>query len=291
MQEFDFCLITPSYAPDYHRCQLLAWSIDAFAPKTAKHYIIVPKRDLHLFNQIKYRNTRIITVESILPWRQLPLIKNCWFSFKHPVIRGWIIQQLIKLAAAEFITSNVFVFVDSDIAFIRPFDWNYFIRDGEVRLYRIPGNLCPQAPIGEKWNYNARRLLNLPSGTTPVTGYISQIMTWRSDNLKQLYKHIETVSGRGWLETVCSYWNLSEYVIYGVFVEEVLKASGHYYDSECICHEYWFNKQMSDVQLQDFFSSIPEHNIAVMISAKAGISVQKYENLVKNFHQSLENPP
>ncbi|BDA66169.1 hypothetical protein CAL7716_003350 [Calothrix sp. PCC 7716] len=106
MQELDFCLITPSYAPDYHRCQLLAWSIEAFAPEKAKHYIIVPKRDLPLFRQIKYRNTQIITLESILPtWVQLPFINNCWFNIKHLLVRGWIIQQLIKLAAAEFLSS------------------------------------------------------------------------------------------------------------------------------------------------------------------------------------------
>ncbi|GJD20056.1 hypothetical protein RIVM261_050120 [Rivularia sp. IAM M-261] len=286
MQELDFCLITPSYAPDYHRCQLLAWSIEAFAPEKAKHYIIVPKRDLPLFRQIKYRNTRIITLESILPtWVQLPFINNCWFNIKHLLVRGWIIQQLIKLAAAEFLSEQVFVFVDSDVAFIRPFDWNFFIRDSLVRLYRIPGNLSPQAPIGEKWNYNARRLLNLPSGDIPVTGYISQIMTWRSDNLKQLYKYIEKVSGRKWIETVCSNWNLSEYVLYGVFVEEVLKVSGHYFDSECICHEYWFNQQMSDMDLENFFQRTPKEHIAVMISAKSGIEVQQYENFVKKFQK------
>lgn len=285
MQLHDFCIVTPSYALDYHRCQLLAWSIEAFAPEETKHYIIVPNRDLRLFRQIKYRNTEIITVESILPsWVQLPFIKSCWFNFKHLVVRGWIIQQIIKLAAAEYLTQQVFVFVDSDVAFIRPFDWNFFIRDGRVRLYCIHGELSPQAPIGEKWNYNARRLLNLPGGGIPVTGYISQVMTWRSDNLKLLYKHIETVSGRRWVDTVCSNWDLSEYVIYGIFVEEVLKASGHYFDSECICHEYWFDEQMSDVELQEFFQRTPREYIAVMISAKSGMRVQQYENFVKNFH-------
>lgn len=288
MQQLDFCIITPSYAPDFHRCKLLAWSIEAFAPEQVKHYIIVPKRDLSLFSQIKYRNTQLLSVESILPnWiRRLPVLKNWWFSFKHVVVRGWVIQQIIKLAAAEFLSENVFVFVDSDVAFIRPFDWSNFIHDdGRVRLFRIPSNIAPQAPIGDKWNYNARRLLSLPPGNLPVPGYIGQIMTWRHDNLKALYKHIKTVSGRGWIETVCSNWNLSEYVIYGVFVDEVLQASGHYYDSERICHEYWFTQSMSDEELQNFFNRTLPQDIAVMISAKADIPVQRYENLVKNFHK------
>ncbi|MBF2063315.1 MAG: hypothetical protein IGS39_02610 [Calothrix sp. C42_A2020_038] len=288
MQQLSFCLITPSYAPDFERCKLLAWSVEAFAPQGVKHYIIVPKRDFSLFRQIQYRNTEVITVESILPsWIQrLPLLKNWWFSKKHIVVRGWIIQQIIKLAAAEFLQEDVFVFVDSDVAFIRPFDWSQFVRDNQVRLFRIPENIAPQAPAGEKWNYNARCLLNLPPGSLPVPGYIGQIMTWHRDHLKSLYRHIETVSGRGWIETVCSNWNLSEYVLYGVFVEEVLQASGHYYDSERICHEYWFAKPMSDEELQNFFNSILPQDIAIMISAKAEIAVQRYENLVKNFHKN-----
>ena len=123
----------------------------------------------------------------------------------------------------------------------------------------------------------------MPDATPPVPGYIGQIMTWRRDNLLKLYQHIEVVSGRGWIETVCSAWNLSEYVIYGVFVDQILKEPiGHYYDSGRICHEYWFTDEMSDAELEKFFIENLPQDIAVMISAKANISVQKYENLVKS---------
>ncbi len=279
------CIITPSYAPDFERCKLLSWSIEAFAPASIKHYIIVPKRDLPLFQKLQKSNTEIITVESILPiWIQrLPLFKNWWLSFKHIAVRGWIIQQIIKLATAKFLKEDVFIFVDSDVAFIRPFDQENFLKDGNVRLFRIPAQIATQAAIGNKWHQTAHRLLGLPDATPPVPGYIGQIMTWRRDNLLKLYQHIEVVSGRGWIETVCSAWNLSEYVIYGVFVDQILKEPiGHYYDSGRICHEYWFTDEMSDAELEKFFIENLPQDIAVMISAKANISVQKYENLVKS---------
>jgi hypothetical protein len=287
MQQLNFCIVTPSYAPDFERCRLLAWSLEAFAPASVKHYIIVPERDLSLFRQIKQRNNEIITVESILPiWIQrLPLVKGWWLSLKHVLVRGWIIQQIIKLATAEFLNEDIFVFVDSDVAFIRPFDSHNFVNnDDKVRLFRVPAHLAPQAVIGEKWHQTAHSLLGLPKTNPPVPGYIGQIISWRRDNLVKLYNHIETVSGRGWIETVCSNWNLSEYVLYAVFVDNILKEScGHYYDSKRICNEYWLNEEMTDDALWQFFASNLDEDIGVMISAKANIKAQRYENLVKDF--------
>lgn len=285
----NFCIITPSYAPDFERCKLLSWSVEAFAPQSVKHYIIVPKRDLPLFKKLQKANTEIITVESILPtWIQrLPLVKNWWLSFKHIAVRGWIIQQIIKLATAEFLNEDVFIFVDSDVAFIRPFSEQNFVKDDKVRLFRTPAQIAPQTPIGEKWHQTAHSLLGLPDVTPPVPGYIGQIMTWRRDNLRKLYQHIELVSGRGWMETVCGAWNLSEYVIYGIFVDQILKEPiGHYYDAGRICHEYWFTSSMSDEELDKFFAENLREDIGVMISAKANISAQKYEKIVKKFNQN-----
>jgi hypothetical protein len=284
----NFCIITPSYAPDFERCKLLSWSIEAFAPQSVNHYIIVPKRDLPLFQKLQKPNTEIITVESILPFwiQRLPLLKNWWLSFKHIAVRGWIIQQIIKLATAEFLKEDVFIFVDSDVAFIRPFTKQNFIKDDKVRLFRIPAQIAPQTPIGEKWHQTACSLLGLPDVTPPVPGYIGQIMTWRRDHLRKLYQHIELVSGRGWMGTVCGAWNLSEYVVYGIFVDQILKEPiGHYYDAGRICHEYWFSSSMSNEQLDNFFAENLPQDIGVMISAKANISVQKYEKIVKKFNQ------
>ncbi|BAZ41072.1 hypothetical protein NIES4101_70340 [Calothrix sp. NIES-4101] len=291
MQPLDFCIVTPSYAPDFERCRLLAWSLEAFAPASVKHYIIVPQRDLSLFRQIKQRNTEIITVESILPaWIQrLPLLKGWWLSFKHVLVRGWIIQQIIKLSTAEFLREDIFIFADSDVAFIRPFDLNNFVSNSKVRLFRVPAHIATQQRIGEKWHQTAHHLLGLPEINPPLPGYIGQIISWQRDNLLKLYNHIETVARRGWIETVCRHWHLSEYILYGIFVEHILQENcGHYYDSKPICHEYWLTEEMSDEALQDFFASHIPEEIAVMISAKAKIGVQKYENLVKKFHSNFQ---
>jgi hypothetical protein len=102
MKTFDFCIVTPSYAPDFERCRLLCKSIEQFVTPPVDHYVIVERRDLRLFRQLQGSRTEILPVQSILPWwiRRLPGARRWWLSMKTPPIRNWICQQLIKIAAA-----------------------------------------------------------------------------------------------------------------------------------------------------------------------------------------------
>jgi hypothetical protein len=292
MNKLEFGIITPSYALDFERCQLLSWSIQECISPATTHYIIVDARDFKLFRQLKTPNTEIITVESILPWwiQRLPLIKNGWLSLKNAFIRNWLLQQIVKLAVAQYINKDIFVFVDSDVAFIRALNLQSFVREDKARLLRIP-NQYDQEFLGKyprfaKWQKTANRLLGIPELKVPTPGYIGNIITWRRDHLLNLYEHIEIISGRDWISTICSSLHLSEYILYGTFVEQVLQGqSGHYYDSERICHEYWLEKPMSDQELPKFFTEILPGDKAVMISAKAKISPQRYQQIIMNFQK------
>jgi hypothetical protein len=84
------------------------------------------------------------------------------------------------------------------------------------------------------------------------------------------------------LETVAGSWHFLEYILYGIFIDGILKEKGqHYYDSQKICHEYWKDTSMSDAELEKFLAEIPPDNIAMMISAKAGMSVERYSKFVE----------
>lgn len=281
MKKFDFAIITPSYAPDFERCRLLSWSIQKFVSPSVTHYIIVDRRDLSLFRQLKNSKTEILIVESLLPWwiKRVPLVKNGWFSFKTPPLRNWLIQQIVKLAIAQWIDKEVLVFVDSDTAFVRSFNLESFIRGDKVRLFQ-EHSYDAEAHI--KGHQTANELLGITdiNGSTP--GYIGNVISWRRENVFNLYQKIESISNKGWLETLSNSWHLSEYILYGVFVDQFLKGkSGHYYDSQKISHEYWTPQPLSDEELKNFLAEIPPQHVAVMISAKAGIPVERYEPLLK----------
>jgi len=122
MKKLKFGIITPSYSPDFERCRLLSKSIQQFVSPDVTHHIIVERRDLPLFRQLQGLNTEIHIVQSLLPWwiQRIPLFKNGCFSFKTLPIRNWITQQIVKISSAQCVEEDVLVFVDSDVTFVRP---------------------------------------------------------------------------------------------------------------------------------------------------------------------------
>ncbi len=297
MENPTFAFITPSYAPDFQRCKLLCWTIKKFVSPSVKHYIIVDRQDAKLFQALADANTEILVKEEILPaWiKRIPFSakKNVWLNLKgfssgSWIIRGWLIQQIIKLAAAQYTEEDILLFVDSDVAFIDDFDAHELLKaeEDKVRLFRVRDAAEIENKVTLKWKKTAKTLLGLPAKNSYHDNYISQIVTWRRDNLVQLYKTIEEQSGKGWIETVSQAKDLSEYVLYGLFASYILQdRSGHYDDhQQKVCYCYWEEKMMSDQQLSAFFQkAIASHHKSVMISAKSPIalSIPKFQHLVE----------
>lgn len=286
MSKSKFGIVTPSYAPDFERCQTLCWSIDKFVLADVNHYIVVDRQDYHLFSQLEGTRRKIIAKESILPWwiRRLPFLnkKNLWLSYKSLPLRGWLVQQIIKLAAAQYTTEDIIVFVDSDVVFVRPFELSNFIKKEQVRLFKVTNGNVENIKDAANWDNATNHLIGLSNIDHPHN-FVGQIITWRRDNLLKLYQHIADSTGQKWLEALCGSLHLSEYHLYGNFIDCILKdESGHYYDDSHICHQYWESLPMSEKQLEKFFQEIPSSCVSVMISAKAdmSISLNKYQTLL-----------
>ncbi|GBF81471.1 DUF6492 family protein [Aphanothece sacrum] len=283
MKQQKFGVITLSYSPDFERCELLSWSIEKSVNSDYTHYIIVDKKDLTLFNKLKKRNTEIIAVESILPWwiKKIPGLKNGWISFKSLPVRNWIIQQITKIAVSEYLEQDVLVFIDSDVAFVRKFDLNTFIRGDKVRLFK-PVNQRKTTDSFTSWYETASNILGLTPQNYP-DGYIGNLITWKRENVLKMHQRIEQITRRSYIEVLCNQSKLSEYVLYGVFVDYILKEKAeHFYDQTSICQEYWKTDNLEDEELGKFFTGLLPSQVSVMISAKAKISVKRYEKLLKS---------
>ncbi|MCU0566907.1 MAG: DUF6492 family protein [Oculatellaceae cyanobacterium Prado106] len=294
MSDFTFAFITPSYAPDFQRCKLLHWSIKQFVCFPVKHYIVVDQQDLIQFQELADAHTIILTKQQILPsWiQQIPLRtnKNIWLNLKgyqsgHWILRGWLIQQLIKLAAAQYVTEDVLVFIDSDVAFINPFDVNMLVDGDRVRLFRVEHSTNLDDAVSQKWKDTAKRLLKLPSNNNYYDFYINQLITWKRENLIKLYTLLGQGFGKGWLEVIASANHLSEYVLYGIFASYVLgEKSGHYDDHlQKICHCYWGTVPLAEPELQQFIQEAQSSgHRAVMISAKSSIelTIEQFQALL-----------
>jgi len=82
----------------------------------------------------KGRYSELVTVEFVLPWwiMRLPFARRWWLSLKTPPMPNWILQRLVKLSSPCYTSEDVLVFVDSDVAFVRPFDLQGLVREGKV---------------------------------------------------------------------------------------------------------------------------------------------------------------
>src|SRR3954454_13419078 len=153
-------VITPSFAPDFELCADLNRSVLAYGPRSVRHHIIVPPSDLKLFGQLADPQTRISCENDFLPSSFVTIGKfKINLCRPLPPVRGWILQQVIKLAAvAACEEEDVVLVVDSDIEFLRPFTVDTFASNGVVRFYRKPGAIDKQLPRHMIWHRAARLL-------------------------------------------------------------------------------------------------------------------------------------
>jgi hypothetical protein len=190
-------VLTPSYAPDFELCFDLHRSVLAYAPEAVHHHIVVPRRDLGLFGQLRGPRTHVHCEAEFLPRSFLPL-PGAKFSVNlrrpFPPLRGWILQQVLKLAAASMLDADVVVLVDSDIEFIRPFTPATFAQAGVVRFYRKPDEIDERLPRHLTWHRVARQLLGLPPAEPPYPDYVSSLLAWDPAILRELLARVFATS-------------------------------------------------------------------------------------------------
>lgn len=278
-------IVTPSYAPDFERCQVLCESLQRFVSGHAEHVVIVDRQDQALFSRLAGATTRLLIKEEILPgWlRKLPFSRRWWLNLRGLPVRGWILQQIVKLSAAEAIDADIYLFVDSDVAFIRPFQATTVLNDqGQVRLFstpRKPEDLTE--PRHCAWYRQAGKTFGLTGESYQKTDYISQLVTWRRDTLQKLTDRIADRGGRSWQAVLANTLDFSEYILYGVFAEHVMgDASGHFLEDNELCYCSWHHRIENREHLLVFLRDIPERYPAVLIQSNLGISPAEYAQVL-----------
>lgn len=274
-------IVTPSYAPDFERCQALCESLQRFVSGHAEHVVIVDRQDQALFSRLAGATTRLLLKEEILPgWlRKLPFSRKWWLNLRGLPVRGWILQQIVKLSVAEAIAADLYLFVDSDVIFIRPFQAATVMNErGQVRLFsapRKPEDLTE--PRHCAWYRQAGKTFGLSGESYQQSDYISQLVTWRRDTLRQLTARIAEKGGRDWRAVLANTLDFSEYTLYGVFAEHVLgDASGHFLAQNELCYCSWHHRIEKHEDLLAFLRDIPECYPAVLIQSNLGIAPADY---------------
>lgn len=271
-------IITCSYRPDLERCRRLCASVDRFVPAEIQHTLIVPQRDLAAFSDLANARRRVVAAQEVLPgrYRQLPFAEKYWVDQHGWPVRGWVLQQLVKLSVNRVAEAELLLFADSDLQFIRPLQLERIYRDGRLRLHREPGAMNEGRHLG--WHRRAGVLLGEEEGYFG-SDYVGQLITWRRSNLEALQRHIEGQTGRPWHLAVGRSFDISEYILYGSFVEHVLGHgdNGHFYEDVDLCHCCWFEHQAQ--ALLDGSESLKAPVIALLVQSNLALSSEA-ENAV-----------
>jgi hypothetical protein len=267
-------VITPSIAKDYELCAALNRSVLEHSDPSVEHHIIVPRRDVEVFTRLAGRRTLVQCELDFLPrsFVPVPLKKNITINLSRPFppIRGWILQQVVKLAAVAASDADVIVLVDSDIEFLRPFSSATFLQRDVVRFYRKPDQIDGRLPRHVLWHRAARELLGLPAAEPPYPDYVSSLLAWNPAIVRQMLARVAATGGRLWTTMIASQLHFSEWTLYGVFVDQLLGAPAKSFESEDpLCLAYWADTPLTQHGAVDFVAGLRSTDIAAMISAKS----------------------
>ena len=276
----DFAIITPSYPPDLERCALLVESLDRCCPHS-RHYLIVDRRDIGPFRILASSRTELIESEALIePWlRRLPSHHGFWVSFRALPVRGWMMQQIRKIAVANALSCPNLVYCDSDMAFIRPFGLPDLMKGGALGLLDVPY----QDEQVRRWTKDARRLLRLPRKSGETRGHVGQMVCWRRDNVLAMQQRIEATCGISWQQALARLRTVSEYILYGVFVREVIGygASGQKPSQIPLVKTSWDSDMTTPQGINDFFEQFDPRTIAIMAHSKDSIDQVRLRELIE----------
>lgn len=278
-------LVTCSYRPDFSRCARLCASVDQHVGGEHHHTLVVPDRDRPLFRTLESPRRSVVAVQDILPteYYQLPGFKKWWLDNGLWPVRGWMMQQLTKLSADALSDREDILFLDSDVEFIRPFDRTRFSQRGALRLHRKPGE--GDQGVHLKWHHASAHLLGLEPRYFG-NDYVAPLATWRRSSLVALKAHIEAHTGKTWQAAVGRQLTVSEYTLYGVFVEQVLglQDAGHFACAEDLCHCLWFGEDTDRFLSRADFSRPPQ---AVLVQSNIGLEQSSVDDLVRQVRAQL----
>jgi Family of unknown function (DUF6492) len=282
-------LVTISYSRDRDRCALLCRSLERFAP-TAEHWIVVDRADLAAFAPLARGRTTLVALEEVLPiWllrlnvSKIGLRSSLWLQARGRPVRGWLVQQLAKLAVVRELTADVVVHTDSDVVLVRPFEASDLVDErGRVRLYSLPAAIDESLPNHVRWHRTAEKVLTLPRAPLPLPDFITSFVPWKRENAVALLARVEERTGRHWARALAGAWGVSEYILYGRFVTEVLgDAASQFTTPSSLCRDYWAHEPLAPDELEAFLDGVDAGEVAVSITAKAGMDPRDYADALE----------
>ncbi len=284
-------LVTPTYAKDLERFRFQRESIERLGIcDRIRHLAVVDHEDLPLFKDIGFdRNLDILSTRQVLP-RKIEQRRAArgyrrrdpryWLTPKP--LHGWMVQQIIKLAAVEAVDTEGIVSLDCDTFFVRPIDHgDYFAEDGRMLLFeedvKAPAKFMD-------WVISAMKFLKVRLNQAPVNVYTFSAVPMHCGVIADLKRHIEKVHGCAWDRAIIA-GNVFEYSLHGVYARFVDQCARQVAVEPTLTLHLWNREDMAG--FADHFAQRVANSSAkaAMIQGNMGLSPQVYGPTVRQAWQ------
>jgi hypothetical protein len=179
----------------------------------------------------------------------------------------------MKIAASARSSAEIVAHVDSDNVFIRPLKLEHLAPEGRVRIYRNAEKV--ELETHRVWHETAGRLLGLPPSRFYGAEYINPFVVWRRSIVRGLIERIESVSGRDWRIVLARTPHFAEYVLYGVYAEQVigLDEAGLIPQDFTLCHARWGDEFEGEADVKAFLDTLEPWHVTSLIQSTIGTTM------------------
>ena len=282
MQGQSVALLTCSMAADLDLFALLAASVDRHVDPVIRHDVVVPAADLAAFRRFETRQRRIIAQEDVLPerlyrlppgLRRLASIRQVfrrplYLSPKGRLVRGWMVQQCLKIGMSCASEETAIIHVDSDVAFFRRFAPEQVFDGPQTRFFRAQG--ATRNPMHGPWLQAAAEFLGCAVPDGHQEHYIENCVIWDTRVARAMVAQIEAVHGRPLHEVIFAAQTMSEYYLYGLFAAQFPPGTTLAAQDVSLCNSFWPSDETAPVDFDRLRAkSHPQHRALAIQSTHA----------------------
>ncbi|MBG1233926.1 DUF6492 family protein [Aestuariivirga litoralis] len=296
-------VVTPSYAGDYERCLLLCRSMDEFLDGNWHHYVIVDKPHFEMFKHLASERRSVWLTEDVVPVKMhliltLPFLggRSVWWSRETGLSIGWHMQQMVKIGMAAKVTHQGLAYLDSDVFFLRPYHTDQMVRNGRLRFYQHPPRLKIDDMRNPKFARTSLKMLGL-ADTGAYNGYVDNFVTWHRQEVLDMCAHLAARYGGSWYRAFRNRIQLSEYMLYGLYVDEVdhNRDERLYPDAVQMCTTIWDDKKLVVTDIENFCRKLEPYEVAIGVQSFLGVSVKQLESEFERaqalYGKGTQHPP
>ncbi len=285
---------TPTFARDLERFTLLRESMERCGV-AIPHIAVVQHEDLHLFEKIPFKQgLTLLSSRDVLPpdieSRRTQRNLSRWNPTRYITPRsilGWMVQQLVKVSAPDFVDTEAILCLDSDVFFARNITEDmFFTQDGKLHLYADP-DVCTVETV--MWMATSMKAFNVPYSKRPSC-FIHNPVPIHREVMLEMRQFLEKTYNKRWIDAFLE-CQLTEYTSYGVYARDVNNMKHHHLTKPPYTLNYWVAEEMENIE-SDLIEKISDTDVRiVLINSSAGRPVSEYRHLVEKAWKIAEQNP